>query len=263
MDAALFRADGPATFVPTAAAVSAWDQRIVHGGAVAALLAGRLAPDEGTLARLAIELLAPVPMGPLVLDRSDAVGGHRVQRRDATLTHEGRSVVAARALVVRRAEPGLPERALDHPSPFDPAAAPTLGEPNRQARELVGHESFDSLSVAFRRMRVPGDRRIHQWIALVMPVVEGAVLRGVEIAAVAADYAQSGVYRQLPFETWSFRNADQTIHLAREPVGTWVGVRCDGLVQPSGAGFNAADLFDADGRVGHSAATVVVERRPS
>lgn len=263
MDAALFRADGPATFVPTVAAVGAWDPRMVHGAAVAALLAGRLAPNEGTLARLTIELLAPVPMGPLLLDRSEVAGGRRVQRQDATLSHEGRAVVTARALVIRRGELELPERALRHPTPFDPAAAPALDEPNRVARELIGHESFDSLSVVVERRRVPDDRRIHQWIALAVPVVEGTALRGVEVAAVAADYAQAAVHRQLPFDRWSFRNAEQTIHLSREPVGTWVGVRCEGLVQPVGAGYNSADLFDADGRVGRSAAAVVVERRPS
>ena len=77
----------------------------------------------------------------------------------------------------------------------------------------------------------------------------------------AADYAQSAVHRNLPLADWSFRNAELTLHLAREPVGTWVGARCESVVQPIGAGFNAADLFDADGRMGRSAASIIVEPR--
>ena len=38
-----------------------------------------------------------------------------------------------------------------------------------------------------------------------------------------------------------------------------MGARCESVLQPVGTGFNAADLYDRDGRVGRSAATVVVE----
>jgi hypothetical protein len=92
-------------------------------------------------------------------------------------------------------------------------------------------------------------------------VVEGEPLQGVERAAVAADYAQAGISRLLPFGEWSFRNGEQTIHLAREPEGRWVGIRCEPLVSPTGAGFNSADLFDEDGWFGRASAAVTVERR--
>ncbi|HEY8059562.1 MAG TPA: hypothetical protein VID94_12455, partial [Acidimicrobiales bacterium] len=103
--------------------------------------------------------------------------------------------------------------------------------------------------------------RTHAWIRLAVPVVEGTEVRGVELAVVAADYAQAAVNRQLSMADWSFRNAEQTLHLSREPVGPWIGMRCESVVQPVGEGFNAADLFDTDGRVGRSAAALVVERR--
>ena len=80
-DLALFRTDGASTFVPTPAAVGPWDPHIVHGAAVAALLAGRLASDGRTLARLTVELLAPVPLAPLTFERSASRGGSRVERQ--------------------------------------------------------------------------------------------------------------------------------------------------------------------------------------
>ncbi len=261
MAEALFRPAGADTFVPTEVAVGPWDRRIVHGAAVAALFAGRLDPPDDTLARLTVELLRPVPMGPLVVTVKDAGGGARVQRWDAVATSEGREVAAARGVVVRRTDLDLPPEALAHPSPFDPAAAPPLDEPNRAAEDIIGWPSFDSRAIVFDRFKVPGDDRIHQWIRVLTTVIEGSELTGTETAAVAADYAQSAVFRHLPMTTWSYRNAELTVHLAREPVGPWIGMRSEALVQPVGAGWNAADLFDAQGRVGRSAATLVVERR--
>jgi hypothetical protein len=200
-------------------------------------------------------------MATLTVERSGPTGGKRVQRQDAVLTCDGREVATARSVLVRRGDLDLPAKALDHPSPFDPAAAPPLDRPRTESAETVGRDSFDSRSLIFEAVRVEGDRRVHAWVSLAVPVVEGTPLRGTELAAVAADYAQAAVHRQLPFTERSFRNAEQTLHLAREPVGSWVGIRGEGLVDPIGAGFNTADLFDADGRVGRSSAALVVERR--
>ena len=260
-DAALFQPQQPSSFLPTSAAVGPWDPRYVHGAAVAALFANQLASTDHTLARLTIEILAPVPVALLHLDKGELAGGSRVKRQDAVLSTEGRTVASARSVVVRRTTIELPEKALLHPSPFDPAAVPELVEPNRMAQETVGWESFDSRSVIVGQMRVEGDERTHQWISLAVPVVEGTRIQATEIAVVAADYSQAAVHRLLPIGSWSFRNAELTVHLAREPVGSWVGMRCECVVQPVGTGFNAADLYDVDGRMGRSAATLVVEHR--
>ena len=174
---------------------------------------------------------------------------------------DGREVATARAVTVRRSELDLPEKALAQANPFDPAAAPPMAEPNRSAADVVGWECFDSWSLIIDFARVEGDRRVHQWIRLAVPVVEGSETQGVELAAVVADYAESSTSRLLSMAEWSYRNAELTVHLAREPVGSWIGARCESVVQPVGAGFNASDLFDADGRFGRSAAAVVVERR--
>ena len=200
-------------------------------------------------------------MATLTLECSEPAGGKRVQRQDAVRSCAGRPVATARTIIVRQGELELPPKALDHPSPFDPAAAPALDEPNRKAAEAVGWDSFDSTSLIIEFLRVGGDRRVHAWISLALPVVDGTELRGTELAAVAADYGQSAVSRQLPFAEWSFRNAEQTLHLSREPVGKWIGLRSEAVVAPVGAGFNTTDLFDADGRVGRSVAALVIERR--
>lgn len=256
---ALFEHDGANRFMPTQAAVGPWDRRLVHGAPIAALFAGRLTPTENTLARLTIEILGPIPLEPLTLERSEPAGGSRVRRQHAALVASGREVATATSVVVRRADLDLPAKALAHLNPFDPSTAPPLTEPNRSAAARVGWESFDSNTLIMESARVEGDQRPHHWVSMSMPVVEGTTLLGTEIAAVAADLGNA-VVRQLPYETWSFRNADLTLHFAREPVGTWVGLRSECLVQPVGTGFKAADLFDEVGRVGRSIGTLVIER---
>jgi hypothetical protein len=259
--AALFQPREPATFEPTSAAVGPWDKRIVHGAAVAALFAGQLTPTDRTLSRLTVELVAPVSLAPLTLERSGPRGGSRVQREDAVLSCDGRTVATATSVIIRRAELDLPAKALVHDSPFAADDAPPLDRPYQPAEKRVGWPSFDSQSLILEWMQVADDPRPHQWISLALPVVEGTEIRGTEIAAVAADYAQTAVSWQLPYDSWSFVNAELTLHLSREPVGSWVGIRSESVVQATGSGFNAADLYDAAGRVGRSAAAVVVERR--
>lgn len=257
----MFRPTGPDTYVPAAAATGSWDPKLVHGAALSALLAGRLTPSEGTVARYTIDFLAPVPMDELTVELIDDGGGARVQRRRALVFARDRAVATGSALIVRQGALDLPAEALDHPCPFPPEAAPALDEPFATAGKVIGWDSLVTLGVAIKGHRVPDDPRIHQWIGLTVPVVEGTEPTGLEVAAVAADFAQSAVHRQLAFEKWSYRNADLTIHLSRPPTGPWVGLRSEAVVQPVGAGFNAADLFDADGRLGRAASALVVEPR--
>lgn len=257
----VFEAADRNTFVPTGAAVGAWDAGIIHGAAVGALLAGRLDPPSGTLARLSIDFLAPVPFGPLEVELSEPAGGRRVRRQRAVLRHEGREVALGSSVVVTEGRVELPERAVDDHNPFGANGIPPLREPNRRAAEIVGHESFDSLVTIIDYERVDGDRRLHQWISLALPIIGGTEPSGAELVAVAADYGQGAVHRVLPMADWSFRNAEQTLHLSRPATGRWVGVRCESVAQPLGAGFNTADLFDQAGRFGRSAAAIVLEHR--
>jgi hypothetical protein len=200
-------------------------------------------------------------MSSLRLDLSEPAGGSRVTRQEARISADGHLVATAHAVAMRSADLDLPERTRRHRSPFDPALAPPLDQPNRGAAEVVGHESLDSVGLVWVPTRVEGDSQTHQWVRLLMPVVEGTELKGVELAVVAADYAQAAVNSQLSMSDWSFRNVELTVHLAREPVGPWIGMRCDALVDPVGVGFNTADLFDPLGRVGKSTASILVEAR--
>jgi hypothetical protein len=249
------------TFVPTAAALGPWSKSALHGGAVSALLAGQLSIPDRTLARLTVELLEPVPLAPLTLDIGEPSGGKRVQRQEAALSCDGRTVAIGRSVTIRQSDLQLPAAALAQSTPFDPAAAPKLDHPRSHAAAVVGWAYFDSMSVAVEVMPVPGVTGVHQWIRLLLPVVEGTPIRGVELAAVAADGAQLAAGYRLPYRDWTFLNSEVTMHLSREPVGQWVAIHSDAVVQKTGAGFNVAEIYDCCGRLGQSASAIVIQPR--
>ncbi|MGZ4707139.1 MAG: thioesterase family protein [Acidimicrobiales bacterium] len=257
---AVFEPDGE-RYVPTEAARGPWDPEALHGAAVAALLAGSLEAEGQVLVRVLVELHGPVPFGPLTIEVGPSDGGRRVKRQSATLCSGGRSVASASATRIRSSEVALPEGANDHPLVFDPAAAPDLTTPNRHAARVVGRPSFDSLAMATRweRSEGPGPRRL--WLRLLMPIVAGRETSGAQRAVAAADYGTNGTFARLPFAEWSYMNADLTVSLSRPPVGEWIGMETDGIVQATGTGLSIGQLHDQGGRVGQSAQSLLIEPR--
>lgn len=261
---ALFLPDGDATFVPTVGAIGPWSPDVLHGAAVAALFAGRLTPEDRTLGRLTVELLGPVPLAPLRLELGDVEGGRRVQRQQAVLTVDGRRVASATSVTVVQTELDMPADALAHDDPFSDVPIPDLSRVPPGLADVIGWENFHSTAVATKRLRLADDpTNSHQWVALTIPVVAGTAIRGTEIAAAAADFASEAMHRRLPFTQWSFMNTDLTLHLARPPIGTWIGMNTSAVIQGVGTGIASTQLFDAAGRVGQSVSTLVVERRRS
>jgi hypothetical protein len=183
---ALFVPKPDGTYLPTQTAVGAWDPESLHGAAIAALLAGRLAAPHRTLARITIDLLASTPNAALTLDISEAEGGRRAQRRQAVLSCNGRPVAIARALTIATADLDLPPSWGENASPFDPDEAPNLTTPHRSLARTIGWENFHSLAVATSPLRVVGAAPgSHQWTSLTLPVVADSEVTGTEITAVA------------------------------------------------------------------------------
>jgi hypothetical protein len=258
---ALFEQVADTTYQPTMAAIGPWSKEHLHGGAVAALFAGRLAPVERTLVRLSVDFVRPVPRAALELTIGEPVGGSRVQRSEATLFADGRPVATARAVSVRRAVMTLPPGADAHAIKFSRAGAPSLDEPDPRGAKAVGWAGFVTLATATRAEHPTDGTDSRLWIRLLLPVVEGTAVTGTEQAAVAADYAQVATSTRLPFAEWSFVNSELTMHLAREPQGQWVAIACDAVVADVGAGFTSAELHDCEGRFGQSTSALFLEPR--
>lgn len=267
MDDALFVADGDA-YVPTGHARGPWDDRQLHGGPVAGLLAReieRADPGAGgmVVVRLTYEFFGPVPMEPLTV-RADVVKpGRRTQVVEAELAVDGRPIVRARAVRMRRADIAVPAIACGPgadavPGGADPDAFPRgpmerFGEAT-EAFHLTGME----LRFASGSFLEPGPAVT--WFRPRFPLVAGEPASPLARVAMAADFG-NGISRVLDFPSHLFINTDLTVHLHREPAGEWVLLDARTAIDARGVGLAESRLFDEHGALGISAQSLYVEPR--
>ena len=106
-----------------------WDERMMHGGAPAALLAHAIEQTEPgseiAVTRLTIEFLGGVPVGPVEVETSLAKPGSRFQIVEGTLDAGGRRACLARAVRVRRTV--LPDAVATPPDLLPHCPLPTPG----------------------------------------------------------------------------------------------------------------------------------------
>src|SRR5207244_543850 len=97
---------GPARFDSTAATAGPWSADSQHGGPPSALLARefeRTASDPGQrLARIAVEILRPVPVRPLTVRARVARPGRRVTLVEGAIEVDGQEFVLARGWRIAR-----------------------------------------------------------------------------------------------------------------------------------------------------------------
>jgi len=259
----LFEPDGGG-FLAAQITRGPWDERMMHGGPPAALLARevqRTQPgDDLVVTRLTIELLGGVPLGPVSLASSLARPGRRFQVVDATLDAGGRRSCLARAVRVRRAE--LPGAAGSPPASAGPASLPPPedGEPLaaflRSDREMFYPGACEIRHVVGEL----GSGAVAAWIRLRGEVVAGEAPSQLSRVAAAADFA-NGLSWILPIEDWLYVNTELTIHLAREPEGEWIGLDARTSMSRAGFGLSTATLHDLHGPFGACAQSLFVEPR--
>jgi hypothetical protein len=134
---ALYVPDGDG-FIATDLTIGPWDPGLQHAGPVAALLAREAErvseiPDGQTV-RLAFDILAPVPVGPVQVSARLLRPGRRIELVEAVLTADtsARPLVRLTAWRMRSsAVEGTPEAAVPLPGPEEsrrrrrPSSAPT------------------------------------------------------------------------------------------------------------------------------------------
>jgi hypothetical protein len=108
------------------------------------------------------------------------------------------------------------------------------------------------------RFGVPGPGAI--WYRVDRPLVEGFSVSPAMRAVVAADFCNA-TSPALDFREWTFINADLTVSLARQPVGTWILLDAQSVIGPDGAGLATAKLADSAGYFGRAVQSLVVEKR--
>jgi hypothetical protein len=233
-----------------------WDPSSQHAGPPSALLARaleRCEPREGArIARVTVEILAPVPIAPLAVSARIVRPGRSVELLEASL--EGADGELMRARGWRVAESAMTadwEREKRPPGPE--GATPLEFFPTGQA---VGWHTAMEIVFARGRFLEPGPATV--WIRPRVELVAGEQITPLQRVLLAAD-GGNGVSAPLDWSRFIFINTDLTVHLLRPPRGEWVCL--DSVTHVDGLGMTDTALWDEDGRIGRAVQTLLVRAR--
>lgn len=230
-----------------------------HGGAVAALvlrMAGRIAtlvPMD--IARLTLDLMRVVPTKLLRVATAVVREGKDLQLVSVELYHEDVLVTSATVLKVRTKAHDLSEAI----APFIPTFSASLtGAAPTAPRSRRGFSALSSMRAEHGGFNEPGPAKL--WLRTEGEVVAGEALTPAMQAVAAADVA-NGASSFLPFEDWTFVNADLTVNFARQPLTEWILVDATTVMADNGRAMTTSRLGDEQGWFGHATQTLFVQPR--
>jgi hypothetical protein len=249
-------------YLATALTIGPWDPGLQHAGPPAALLlreAERTSGiDGGQTVRLAYDIFAPVPVGPVHVRTSVVRPGRRIELLEAVLSAEDERPLMRLSAWRMRSR-------TDGPSPDVPAAHPAAAGPEQSRREDA---AFFSEEIAYHRaldwrfatgsFNSPGPASA--WTTPHCTLVAGEPMTPLQHLLVMTD-AASGISAELDWTKATFANVDLLVSLHRPPRGEWLGMDAVTTLGGTGAAQCNAVLFDAEGAIGRSAQSLFVEPR--
>ena len=255
MDGAFYSRDGD-RYVPSELTRGPWDPDAQHAGPPAALLGRaveRCEPRDGMqVGRITLEILRPVPLGPLETACRVVRPGRSVELLEASLSGPDGEVMRATAWRLRPSDVELPA----HPDGGPPGPEQgTMQEFFPTGQEVGYHVAMDYLFVDGAFLET-GPATV--WMRLRVPLVEGEDPSPLERVLVAAD-SGNGVSAALDYHRYVFINTDLSVHLLRMPAGEWVCL--DAATHVDGLGLSDTALWDERGFIGRAAQTLLVRQR--
>jgi hypothetical protein len=246
----------------TALTIGPWDPGLQHAGPPAALLlreAERASGiDGGQTVRMAYDIFAPVPVGPIRLGASVVRPGRRIELVEAVLTGgDERPLMRLAAWRMRTRADGAA-----HPEPpAHPAAAgPQDSRPEDAAfftEDIAYHRALE-WRFAAGSFNSPGPASA--WTRPECELVAGEPMTPLQHLLVMTD-AASGISAELDWTSATFANVDLSIALHRPPRGNWLGMDATTVLGDAGAAQCYAVLFDEAGAIGRSTQSLFVEPR--
>jgi hypothetical protein len=259
----------PSLYVPadggyeaTALTIGPWDPGLQHAGPPAALLLREAERASGIAGgqtlRMAYDIFAPVPVGPIRISTSVVRPGRRIELIEAVLTAtDERPLMRLSAWRMRTREDGAAEA--------QPPAHPAAATPQDSRPEVA---AFFTEDVAYHRalewrfatgsFNAPGPASA--WTRPECALVAGEPMTPLQHLLVMTD-AASGISAALDWNTMSFANVDLSLALHRPPKGEWLGMDAITVLGGTGAAQCYAVLFDETGAIGRSTHALFVEPR--
>ena len=270
MHSAFYEPAGTGAFAASPATAGPWSAQAQHGGPPSALAARAIElhePDEGQrLARVAVDILRPVPVGKVTVRARAVRPGRRVALVEAIMEADGQEVLRARgwrlALAATaptaRSEglrgvkgleglPGAAEIPPEAPLPgfFDGRTAGYLSAIDWR---FVSGGNFD----ARERARV--------WARPRIPLLPGEEPSPMCRALLIAD-SGSGVSAVLDPARFLFINVDLTVVLQRDPEGEWLLLDAATTIGDHGTGLAETIVSDRRRTCGRALQTLLVAPR--
>lgn len=247
---------GDSTFESTPVTAGPWGPQTQHAGPPSALLAGeieRLHVSEGRrLGRVAVDILAPIPVAPITVSTSVARPGTRTTLIEAVGTINDTPVVAVRAWVLARVP-------CDYPA-TEPSSLPGYDRPER-ARDggTIAGASLDGYLGATQFRFTAGSFAefgpATAWGRTRCALVLGEELTPWQRVLILTD-SSSGLSMAADPRRYPAINPDLHVVLHRDPVGDWIGIDARTHTVPGHGSAAYARVSDAAGMVGTSTQTL-------
>ena len=263
MPNAFFEPAGTDSFVATPATAGPWSAQSQHGGPPSALAARAMElhePDPGQrLARVAVDILRPVPVGKVALTTRSVRPGRRVALLETVMEADGQEVLHARGW--RIAMPG-------EPVPAVPAAGAGTPPPPEAAQPHTpefrgGYTAGYLAAVEWRYVAGAGFETLGPavvWARPTIPLIPDQETSPMCRALLIAD-SGSGVSATLDARRFLFINVDLTVVLTRDPEGEWVLLDAATTIGEQGTGLAETKISDTRGPCGSAIQTLLVAPR--
>lgn len=243
-----FRRVSAGSYRATEHAGGAWNRDEQHIAPSLGLLAHAIELDRDArgnghlvIGRLSYDILGTVPID-VVVDVEVTVlrPGRTIELVEATLTHNDRTVVLARAWLMKQYD-----TAALRGSGLDPIPAPDAVP--AWAMSEVWPGGFIA-SAEVRRTEISAGRAV-SWVRTAVPLVGDVPVGRIPRAAGLIDISNGLAVRIDPREA-AFPNLDLTAHFFAEPVGEWTGFDTAVSFGPGGIGLTHSVIHDQSGPVG-------------
>ncbi len=252
-----YRPDGPRRYASSPSTAGPWGPGSQHGGPPAALLARAVEALDAdrVVGRLTMELLGPVPVGPLRVEASVVRPGRTVQMCEATAYDDesGRACARATAWLFPASDDGP----VQDTEP--PAHGPADGVPKDPPASWSGGY-LDAVDWRWVTGAVtePGPGVV--WMRPQVDLVEGETMSPLQRLMTCVDSA-SGVSAALDPARWAVLNTELTVHVLRAPVGEWVCLDAETTLGSGSVGVAVSRVYDERGLVARSAQALLVAPR--
>jgi len=280
VESAFYEPAGHDCYVATDATAGPWSPDAQHGGPPSALAAlaleGHEPEDRQRLARVAVDILRPVPVGKVSIRTRTIRPGRRIALVEAVMESDGQEVLHARGWRIERPAGAVPEITDGGP----PAPVPTEGAgtpppifrrddrgylasiewrfmPADPAEPAVSGGTVGSGPAGQR----PATAQVRAaWTRPRIPLLADVQSSPMSRALLVAD-SGSGVGAALASTDFLFINVDLAVTLPRDPVGEWLLLESATSVGADGTGLAMTRLSDQVGACGRAWQTLLVAPR--